>query len=103
GKVGVRVHHPAQPGRALRAARDTRGSALRARGLRRATQSARRGEAVTRWLTGSAAFALGFMVTALWLGLDARVPAPPAFESVRAQWRPSAASLLDRSGEGRHE
>jgi len=58
---------------------------------------------VTRWLAGGAAFALGLVVAVLWLGFDARVPAPPAFETVRAQWRPSEAALLDRSGEVIHE
>src|SRR5262249_56500709 len=77
---------------------DTRGSALRARGLRRAAQSADRGEAVRLWLAGVAALALGLMVTALWLGLDARLPEPPVFERVREQWKPSELFLLDRDG-----
>jgi penicillin-binding protein 1C len=40
---------------------------------------------------------------ALWLGLDGRVPAPPAFESVRDGWKPSEIYLLDRNGEVIHE
>src|SRR6266511_349832 len=43
------------------------------------------------------------MVAALWLGLDARVPVPPAFDSVRGPWKPSEVYLLDRSGEVIHE
>jgi penicillin-binding protein 1C len=43
------------------------------------------------------------MVAVLWLGLDAAVPVPPAFDRVRAGWRPSEISLLDRSGEIIHE
>src|SRR5262245_6880543 len=39
------------------------------------------------------------MVMALWLGLDARVPEPPAFATVREQWRPSELFLLDRDGD----
>lgn len=52
-----------------------------------------------RWLAGGAALALGLMVTALWLGLDARTPEPPTFERVREQWKPSELFLLDRDGE----
>ena len=51
-----------------------------------------------RWLAGVAALALGLMVTALWLGLDARLPELPAFERVREQWKPSELFLLDRDG-----
>jgi penicillin-binding protein 1C len=54
---------------------------------------------VRRWLAGGAALAVGLMVTALWLGLDARVPQPPAFATVREQWKPSELFLLDRDGE----
>jgi len=53
---------------------------------------------VRRWLAGVAALALGLMVTALWLGLDARLPELPAFERVREQWKPSELFLLDRDG-----
>ena len=56
-----------------------------------------------RWLVGSATLALGLLLTALWLGLDARVPAPPRFEMVRSQWKPSELFLLDRNGEVIHE
>src|SRR5262249_12443501 len=98
GQVGVRVHDQAQPGGPLRAAPDTRGSALRARGLRRTAQSADPGQAVRRWLAGVAALGLALMVTALWLGLDARLPELPAFERVREQWKPSELFLLDRDG-----
>jgi penicillin-binding protein 1C len=58
---------------------------------------------VKRGLAGGAALALGLVVTALWLGLDARVPTPPGFETVRAQWKPSELFLLDRNGEVIHE
>ena len=51
-----------------------------------------------RWLAGVAGLALGLMVTAFWLGLDARLPEPPAFERVREQWKPSELFLLDRDG-----
>jgi penicillin-binding protein 1C len=54
-------------------------------------------------LAVSAAGALAVMAAALWLGLDARIPAPPAFDSVRAAWKPSEAYLLDRRGEVLHE
>jgi penicillin-binding protein 1C len=54
-------------------------------------------------LAVAAALTLAVMVAALWLGLDARVPMPPAFDSVRAGWKPSEVYLLDRSGEIIHE
>ena len=54
-------------------------------------------------LAVAAALALTGMVAALWLGLDARVPVPPAFDSVRGAWKPSEVYLLDRSGEVIHE
>jgi penicillin-binding protein 1C len=43
------------------------------------------------------------MAMALWLGLDARIPEPPGFDSVRSAWKPSEVYLLDRSGEIIHE
>ena len=54
-------------------------------------------------MAAAAALALAVVVTALWLGLDARVPAPPAFDSVRGAWKPSEVYLLGRSGEIIHE
>jgi penicillin-binding protein 1C len=54
-------------------------------------------------MAAAAVLALALMVVALWLGLDARIPVPPAFDSVRAGWKPSEIYLLDRSGELIHE
>lgn len=54
-------------------------------------------------MAAAAALALAVVVTALWLGLDAHVPAPPAFDSVRGAWKPSEVYLLGRSGEIIHE
>ena len=51
----------------------------------------------------AAALTLAVVTAALWLGLDARAPVPPAFDSVRAGWKPSEVYLLDRSGEIIHE
>jgi penicillin-binding protein 1C len=44
---------------------------------------------------------LGWLV--LWLGLAAPIPAPPAFERVKAGWKPSELYLLDRNGLVIHE
>ncbi len=56
-----------------------------------------------RRLVVAAALALTGMVAALWLGLDARVPGPPAFDSVRSAWKPSEVYLLDRGAAVIHE
>ena len=54
-------------------------------------------------LAVAAALACVVMAMALWLGLDARIPAPPDFDDVRRGWKPSEVYLLDRSGEVIHE
>src|SRR5262245_50136018 len=51
---------------------------------------------------GVLALALSLTICALWLGFDTLVP-PPSFERVRAAWKPSEISLLDRNGDVIHE
>ncbi len=45
----------------------------------------------------------GLACLALWLGLASPIPAPPAFERVRAGWKLSELYLLDRNGLVIHE
>jgi penicillin-binding protein 1C len=53
-----------------------------------------------RRLAALAVAGLGALIAlVLWLGLGARLVAPPAFERVRAAWTPSEIYLLDRTGE----
>ena len=54
-------------------------------------------------LAGLVGLVLGVMTLAFWLGLGAPLPPPPPFERVRASWKPSEISLLDRNGEVIHE
>jgi penicillin-binding protein 1C len=54
-------------------------------------------------LAVATSLALGLVVAALWLGLDARMSEPPDFDGVRRGWKPSEVYLLDRSGEVIHE
>ena len=54
-------------------------------------------------LAVAAALVFVVMATALWLGVDARIPEPPDFDGVRRGWKPSEVYLLDRSGEVIHE
>jgi penicillin-binding protein 1C len=57
-----------------------------------------------RWgPAGAAAVLLALLAAALWLGLEAPVPAPPPFEAVRSAWKPSEVYLLDREGNVIHE
>jgi hypothetical protein len=46
---------------------------------------------------GLVTLVLGVMTLAFWLGLGAPVSPPPSFERVRASWKPSEISLLDRT------
>src|SRR5262249_25656514 len=107
-QVGLRVHDSPQRERTLRAAADARRGALLARSLRRTAQPAVRGaRAMTSRILGSLAgllaLMLGLMTIALWLGLGSPISSPPSFECVRASWKPSEISLLDRNGEVVHE
>src|SRR5215470_18760970 len=52
---------------------------------------------------GLVALVAGIVTVALWLGLGAPISSPPSFERVRASWKPSEVSLLDRNGEVIHE
>ena len=54
-------------------------------------------------LAGLVAVAVGVMTLALRLGLGTPIPSPPSFERVRAAWKPSEISLIDRNGEVIHE
>ena len=54
-------------------------------------------------LAVAAALVFVVMATALWLGVDARIPGPPDFDGVRRGWKPSEVYLVDRSGEVIHE
>jgi penicillin-binding protein 1C len=54
-------------------------------------------------LVAALAAIAGLAWLALWLGLATPIPAPPAFERVKAGWKPSELYLLDRNGLVIHE
>ncbi len=106
GDIHALVHAAAEPGRPLPAPDHPGRGALRARGVRRASQRRDRGAAVSRRqavLAGGGIAALVAGGVALWLFVLAAPGPVPSFAQVRSRHRPSDLRLLDRHGEVIHE